>query len=462
MAIQREKIILRNLQYNETFARKVLPHMREEYFLDDGDRLFFSTLYGHFAQYNSLPNYETMIVSLDKSKANAKAFDAAATMAEEFHANQNEPIDEEWLTHEAEEFCQDIAYYNAIIELVKLQKEGNRLSKTAAPKIMESALAVSFNTDVGHDYLKNSDERYTYYTTKANKIPCHLGSFNAIMNGGADRKKLHGVMARTGLGKTIMLCDLAANYMKAGYNVLYITLEMADMDIGRRIDANLMDININDIEKLPKIMWDEKASAIRNRCAGKLIIKEYPTKGASVANFKLLLEELKQKQNFKPDVIMVDYLNICASALHKNVDDSNGYLTSVTEEIRGMLFACNAVGWTGLQFNRTGMKSSDADMEDTAAAIGITFTIDFVISLTVNEELIKNGQVMVKQLKNRVGDQYSNQKFVIGIDRPKMRFYELSNSNVSWNKTSGTPPSVAPNAAATKTKATGNTKGVKI
>lgn len=470
MTIEIEKVILRNLQYNEDFARKVLPFIKEEYFLQDDDRLFFARLLKHFTDYNALPTKEAMILDIQNLKLNIDTLRSAIRMSEDFSKDLAQPVNKDWLLEQTEEFCKDKALYLALQEAIQIKDGNNKsLNKTAIPDIMAKALAVSFDSDIGHNYLKDTDKRYEFYTTKHNKVKFHLDSFNKITNGGAERKTLNAVVAGTNAGKSVFLCDLAANYLLDGYNVLYITLEMADMKIAQRIDANLMNMDINDIDTMPKILWDEKVEAVKSRCKGKLVFKEYPTSGANAAHFRFLIRELKQKQNFIPDIIMIDYINITASVRYKNAAESYGYMKGVTEELRGLMVECNAIGWTGVQFNRQGINNSDADMTNTGESMGIVHTLDFLVALIVSEDLIQNGQVMIKQLKSRYGDVNKIPKFMVGLDRPKMRFYELTNSGTSY--TPPKPVKSAPNRTSPSAKSTPsavpppapkNTKGVKL
>ena len=465
MTVEVEKIILRNLNYNEDFARKVMPFIKEEYFLQDDERLYFSRLEKHFVEYNALPTKEAIILDIQDLKLHADTVNSAVKMAEVFAEEQGTPVTTNWLMDEAEKFCKEKAVYLALMEAVQIQGGTSKLGVSAIPDILMKACSVCFDSDVGHDYLNGFDKRHEFYTTKANKIKFHLDSFNKITHGGAERKTLNCIAAGTNAGKSIFLCDLAANYMKEGYNVLYITLEMADMKIAQRIDANLMNVDINDIEKIPKLLWDEKAQAVRAKCKGKLYFKEYPTSGANASHFRFLIRELKQKQNFIPDVIMIDYINICASVRYKNAAESYGYMKGVTEELRGLMVETNAIGWTGVQFNRAGINNSDADMTNTGESMGIVHTLDFLVALIVSEDLIKNGQVMIKQLKSRYGDVNNISKFLIGIDRPTMRFFELNNSGMTYTPTP--PIKSAPNRPTTtsvipQSQPTKTTKGVRI
>jgi hypothetical protein len=468
MSVEREKIILRNLQYDEIYMRKVIPFMKADYFIQDDDKLYYNTLENYFTKYNALPSREAVVLALRAMKGVPVSFiTSALTMADDFDRDKATPVNIEWLVNESEEFCQDKALYLAMLESLKIMESSNkdRLARTAIPEILTKANAVSFDSDIGHDYIKGFDERFAFYTQKTSKLRCHLESLNKITNGGFERKTLNCVAAGTNAGKSIFLCDLAANYMKAGLNVLYITLEMSDLKIAQRIDANLMNIDINDIAKTPRLTWDEKAAMVRNQVKGKLVFKEYPTSGANAAHFRFLIRELKQKQNFIPDVIMVDYINICSSVRYKNAAESYGYMKGVTEELRGLMMEHNCVGWTAVQFNRAGINNSDADMTNTGESMGIVHTLDFLLALIVTEDMSKNGSVLFKQLKSRYGDVNTNTKFMVGLDRPKMRFFELTNpglTNTPPSNTKSAPFRPSNTIAATQPTPTKPLKGVKL
>ena len=465
MTVEREKIILRNLQYDETFMRKVMPFIKADYFMQEDDKTYFTRLENYFGKYNVLPSKEAMILDFQGLKSTASIVESIMKMAETFEQEKLTPVNFEWLVNEAEEFCQDKALYLAMMEAIKIMDaDKDRLGRTMLPEIMTKATSVSFDTDIGHDYLKGFEKRLGFYTLKVSKIPFHLQSLNEVTHGGAERKTLNCVAAGTNAGKSIFMCDLAANYMREGLNVLYITMEMADIKIAQRIDANLMNIDINDIEKTPKLQWDEKAASVRAKCKGKLIVKEYPTSGANAAHFRFLVRELKQKQNFIPDIIVIDYINICSSVRYKNAAESYGYMKGVTEELRGLMMECNAIGWTGVQFNRAGINNSDADMTNTGESMGIVHTLDFLLALIVTEDMSQNGQVMFKQLKSRYGDVNYKTKFMMGIDRPKMRFFELTNPALAYTPPSAkSAPNRRPNTSSVNTSTpTKPLKGVKI
>ena len=423
-----ENVILCNLQYNADYTRKVIPFLKKEYFSNPIERLYFERIEDFFKKYNALPTKDAISIDLQSQKVPQSIFDEAIKLAKEYElTNKKQVQDMAWLLENTERFCKDRSLYNALIEAVSISNgENKKLSTTAIPDILSKALSVSFDTNIGHDYISNADDRYDYYTRKVAKIPFHLDSFNKITGGGAERKTVNVIAAGTGVGKSMFMCDLSANYIKQGFNVLYITLEMAEEKIAQRIDANLMNLNISDVPELSKIMWDDRINTIKTKCLGKLKVKEYPTGSANVGHFRFLLRELKQKQNFIPDVIMVDYLNICGSALVKNKNDLYTYVKSVSEELRGFAVENNIILWTATQLNRDGIDNSDADLKNISESMGGPHTFDLLFALISTEDLAKLGQVLVKQLKNRYGDLFFNNKFNIGIDRAKMKFYDLN------------------------------------
>lgn len=437
-----EQIILRNLQYDVDFARKTLPYLKEEYFLNPEEKIYFSKINSYYEKYNSGPNKEAMLVGLQDMKLGNETFKSVIALVESIDADKDATVNKDWLLEQTEEFCKNKSLYLALTESINIA-DGNdkNLSRTAIPDILSKALAVSFDTNIGHDYIKDTDKRFEYYNRKISKLKFHLESFNKITDGGAERKTINCVIAGTNVGKSIWLCDLAANYIVQGFNVLYITLEMAEEKIAQRIDANLLNVDIADIQKIPKLSWDDKIKKLKEKCTGRLIVKEYPTSSAHSGHFRFLCRELQQKQNFIPDVIIIDYINICASQRYKNRAESYGYMKGVTEELRGLAVETNTVLWSALQFNREGINNSDADMTNTGESMGIVHTLDFLVALIVTEQLISMGQVLIKQLKTRYGDITKMNQFVIGLDRPKMKFYELTNSAPSFTpskNTSGT------------------------
>lgn len=429
-----DRLILRNLQYNEDFARKVFPHFKEEYFSNDAEKLYYSRLSNHFTKFNALPSHEEIKVELQDLPVSQDIYTDAIGMANSFLEAKDAQVNPQWLYNQAEEFCKDRALLIALQQAALIaggheNKQG--LSKTAIPELLAKALSISFDINIGHNYTKDTDERYIHYTKKLHKIKFHWDSFNEITNGGAERGTLNCVVGGTGIGKSIFLCDLAANYVLMGYKVLYISLEMSEMNLAQRIDANIMNVNINEFEKMGRETWDEKTKKMQDKCKGELVFKQYPNGEAHAGNFRALLLELKQKQNFIPDIVLVDYINICGSSRLKKSDNSYGYLKSVAEELRALMVEQNIVGWTGVQFNRGGNNNSDADITNTAESMGVVHTLDFLVALIVSDDLINMGQIMVKQLKTRYGDISKKTRFNMGLDRSKMRIYELANSGLA-------------------------------
>lgn len=335
----------------------------------------------------------------------------------------------DWLIDSTEKFCQDRAIYNAITESLEIMNGKGTLQKGAIPDLLTKALSISFDPNVGHDYLEQSDERYHYYHKIEDKLKFDLEFFNKITKNGVPRKTLNVLMAGVGVGKSLFLCHLAANYLNQGKNVLYVTLELAEEEVAKRIDANLFNISIDDLLILPKDLYDNRVKKLRHKTQGKLIIKEYPTTTASVIHFKALLNELNLKKGFIPDVIMIDYINICASARMKpGVANSYTYIKAIAEELRGLAVEYNIPLWTATQLTRGGYGSSDPDMTDTAESFGLPATADLFLAAITNEQMEQLNQLMIKQLKNRYNDPGLNKRFVIGIDRSKMKLYDVEQS----------------------------------
>jgi replicative DNA helicase len=423
-----EKIILSNLIRNEDFSRKVIPFLREEYFQSKKERTIYTLVNDYIVKYNSEPTKSALVISLNDrddmtqdEHSECEAFIAELYSAEPEH-------DEEWLVYNAEKFCKDKAIYNAILDSIHILdgKDSNK-TKNNIPSILSDALSVSFDNNVGHDYIEDVDKRYDYYHKVEERIPFDLEFFNKITNGGTPNKSLNIIMAGTGVGKSMFLCHHAASCMAQGKNVLYITCEMAEERIAERIDANLMDIPLDDLKDLPKDLYDKKFNRVVSKAEGKLIVKEYPTASASTIHFKHLLEELKMKKKFTPDIIFVDYLNICASSRMKMGTSINSYtyVKSIAEELRGLAVEYNVPIWSATQTNRSGYSNSDVGLENTSESFGLPATADFMFALITTDDLNELGQVLVKQLKNRYNDTLTNRKFVIGCDRPKMKFYDV-------------------------------------
>jgi len=428
-----ELVILQNLIYNDEFSRKVTPFLKKEYFHDQIERLVFSAIQDFMSTYNALPTKEAIVIDLDKKTSLTEPqFEELGKLMESL---SDEDVPElEWLTSQTEEFCKDKAVYNAIMESIHILEDKSE-SKTAnaIPEILSDALAVSFDTHIGHDYIEDAEERYDFYHRVEKKVPFDLEYFNTITGGGTPQKTLNIIMAGTGVGKSLFLCHHAANCLTQNQNVLYITCEMAEERIAERIDANLFDMTIDDVQDLPRQLYHKKLNDLKTHLKGKLIVKEYPTATANVNHFRALLDELWMKKQFKPDIIFIDYLNICASARLKNGSNVNSYtyIKAIAEELRGMAVERSVPVFSATQVNRTGFNNSDVGLEDTSESFGLPATADFMIALISTEELEEQNQIMVKQLKNRYNDVASNKKFIVGINRGKMKLYDVEKNEQS-------------------------------
>lgn len=437
------EIILRNLTSNEEYLRKVIPFLKEEYFETSEQKTYFKTVEKYFLNYNTPPSKEALQIDFSNLKIGQDSFEILQELSEKFDKDKSTPIDRKWLVDQTETFCQDRALYIALSDAVAISGgENKQLSKTAIPDIMSKALAISFDTNIGHDYIVDSDKRFEHYQKKENKIPMFLKQFNVVTNGGIPKKTLNCVVAETGGCKSILLANMASNYVINGETVLYISLEMEEIGgVAKRIDANLMDININDVDKIPKDKWDKKIIDLKKRVKNSLVIKEYPTSSATVSHFRFLLKELKQKKNFIPTVVIIDYLNICASAKIKTRTNMYEYVKSISEEIRALAVEENIIIFSALQFNSEGIGNSDPTMKEVGESRGLNHTLDFLFALIHTEDLTASNQVLVKVLKSRYGD--NDAKFVIGLDKNKMRFFD--NVNHTQNSQSNIiQPRVAP------------------
>jgi replicative DNA helicase len=427
-----ETVILKNLVLNEDYSRKVVPFLQEEYFQDKAERTVFNIVSKFLLKYNNIPTKDAVLISLgdDKTLGDSE-FKKCVAISDEMY-KEGEKSDTEWLVEHTEKFCKEKAIYNGIMASIGIiEGKDKEQTQNAIPEIMSKALSVSFDTRVGHDFFEDVDERYEYYHRVEERVPFDLEMFNLITGGGVRKKTLNVVMAASGVGKSAFLCHHAAACLTQNLNVLYITLEMSEEEIAKRIDANLLDTDIHVLEKMPLAMYENKISNLKKTCHGKLIIKEYPTAAANVTHFRNLMEELKIKKKFKPDIIIVDYLNICSCARFKmgNGMNSYTYVKGIAEELRGLAKQFNVPLWSATQVNREGAKSSDMEMTDTSESFGLPQTTDFFIALIETEELAQNGQLMVKQLKNRGNDTTKNRKFLIGVNKSKMKFYDVENSN---------------------------------
>jgi len=420
--------ILRNLINNDEFTRKVIPFIRKEYFESD-HRLIFDQVISFVDKYNKLPTPEALEIELSSLDVNDALLVDASTVLNGIRATKDNAVDTDWLVDETERWCQDRAIHLAIMESINIiEGKHNSLKKDALPKLLSDALGVTFDSSVGHDYINDAEKRFDFYHTIEDRIPFDLEYFNSITKGGLPRKTLNIALAGTGVGKSLFMCHVAANALTQGKNVLYITLEMAEERIAERIDANLMNLPIDQLETLPKEMFDNKISKIAQKNIGKLIIKEYPTGAAHTGHFRALLNELKLKKNFMPDMIFIDYLNICSSSRMKGLGGSiNTYslIKSIAEEIRGLAVEFNVPIISATQTTRSGFGNSDVGLEDTSESFGLPATADFMFALVSTEELEKLGQIMVKQLKNRYNDPTVNKRFVIGVDRSRMKLYDV-------------------------------------
>jgi len=426
-----ENIILKNLVKNDDFTRKTIPFIEEEYFSNSHERIFFSHVKNYFNQYNSLPTKEALaiLVSNDKN-INERDFESIKETLEEI-SNDTDETNTQFLIDKTEQFCKDRAIYNAIIKSVNIiEGKDDKLDKGALPKLLSDALGVSFDRNVGHDYLENSDERFEFYHRKENKIPFALDYFNRITSGGISEKTLTVILAGTGVGKSLFMCDMASSVFMMGKNVLYITLEMAEERIAERIDSNLLNVPIVEMRKLSEDNFNKKLTAVRSKTTGKFVVKEYPTASANANHFRVLLNELAMKKNFVPDIIFIDYLNICSSSRLKVGSNVNSYtyVKSIAEEIRGLAVEYSVPIVTATQTTRSGYSNSDVGLEDTSESFGLPATADLMFALISTEELEKLNQIMVKQLKNRYNDPAMYRKFVVGIDRSRMKLYDVDQS----------------------------------
>jgi len=427
--IDLEQTILRNILTNESYMRKVIPFVKKEYF-EGVYQILFSEVTKFVGKYNKLPSLDAFKIEIDQSERfNEQTYTHAIDILPNIFEKKEE--NKQWLLDTTEKWCQDRAVYLAIMESISIiDGKHQTLSKNSLPDILQDALSVTFDTNVGHDYLVNVDERYAFYHAQEERIPFDLEYFNSITKGGLPNKTLNIALAGTGVGKSLFMCHVAASYLLQGLNVLYITLEMAEERIAERIDANLLDVTMEDLHDMPQSLYDGKIKKLREKTQGQLIIKEYPTASAHSGHFKSLINELALKKSFKPDVIFIDYLNICSSARFKGGNISSYfYIKAIAEELRGLAVEANVPIFSATQTTRTGFVSTDLGLEDTSESFGLPATADFMFALMSNEELEKLGQMKVKQLKNRYNDPSVNRAFIIGVDRSKMRLYDVQQSS---------------------------------
>ena len=424
-----EQTILKNLIYNEEYLRKVLPFLKEEYFSDRTERTIYNEITSFVESYNNTPTIEALELAIqERRNLTNEELEKSKTYLEEVTKSPREGSEIQWIVDKTEKFCQEKAIYNAVLGSISiLDGKDKTHDKGQIPKILSDALAVSFDNSVGHDYLENTDERYEFYHKKEDRIPFDLDYFNKITKGGLPKKTLNVALAGTGVGKSLFMCHVAAGCLVQGYNVLYITLEMAEEKIAERIDANLLNVTVDDLMELPKDLYDRKVQKVKEMTVGKLIIKEYPTASASATHFRTLLNELNLKRNFSPTIIFIDYLNICCSSRIKAGANVNSYtyVKAIAEELRGLAVEYNVPIVSATQTTRSGFTSSDPGLEDTSESFGLPATADLMFALISSEELESLGQIMVKQLKNRYSDPTLHKRFVLGVDRAKMRLYDV-------------------------------------
>lgn len=420
-----EQTVLANLVSNESYARKVIPYIKPEYFGEISDKVLFDAIFNFVSTYNKIPTKEVIYIEVEKRKDINQ--DIFATIQNKIETLSTSDVDYNWLLDTTEKWCKERAVYLALLESVKIAdgKSGDK-TKDAIPSILQEALAVSFDEHIGHDYMSDFENRYEYYHRKEEKIPFNLSFFDKITKGGIPNKTLNIALAGTGVGKSLFMCHFASSVLLQGKNVLYITLEMAEEKIAERIDANLLNINIKDLSEVPKTIYASKLAHLSKRTTGKLLIKEYPTSSAHAGHFRALLNDLALKKHFSPDIIFIDYLNICSSSRYKgSLVNSYTYVKAIAEELRGLAVEFNVPIVSATQTTRSGYGSSDIDLTDTSESFGLPATADFMFALISTEELENLNQIMVKQLKNRYNDPTLHKRFVVGIDRAKMRLYDV-------------------------------------
>ena len=420
-----DTVILVNLVKNEKYVRKVLPFIRAEYFSDADHKYAFEQIKNYIEQYNNPPTIEAMSVAFDRATEEQRG------LLKTIFEYEQEPQELQWLVDETEKFCKDKAVFNAVLEGIQII-DGKSRDKTpdALPEMLTEALQVGFDTNVGHDFIEDADKRYDFYNRLEEKVPFDLDLFNKITEGGLSNKTLNIALAGTGVGKSLFMCHMASANIAAGKSVLYITLEMAEERIAERIDANLMNIPIMDLKDLSKPMYQDRIQTLKDKYEGRLIVKEYPTASAHSGHFKALLNELKLKRNFHPDIIFIDYLNICTSSRFRPGSSANSYtiIKSIAEELRGLAVEQDVPIFSATQTTRGGYNSSDVDLTDTSESFGLPATADLMFAIISTEELEQLGQFMIKQLKNRYADPTRNKRFMIGVDRARMKLFDLEDS----------------------------------
>ena len=423
--VRLETTILKNLIQSNSFTRKVLPFIKEEYFNELDEQTIFKEVVSYFDKYNKSPTVEALLINLDN---NTKLSDNIVKSSKEIlqKMGTSEETAEEWLIDETEKWCKDRAIYIAVMDSIEVLDEKSQRSTGEIPELLKDALSVSFDTNIGHDQIEDSDARFEFYHTEEEKIPFDIEYFNKITKGGLPNKTLNICLAGTGVGKSLFMCHMAGAALMMNKNVLYITLEMSEERIAERIDANVMNVPMKELPDLSKKMYDKKIDKLRDKTKGKLIIKEYPTAAAHVGHFRHLLQELELKKDFKPDMIFIDYLNICASHRVRPGQGANSYtlVKSIAEELRGLAVEYDVPIVSATQTTRSGYGNSDIELTDTSESFGLPATADFMFALITSDELEELDQLVVKQLKNRYNDPTVFKRFVIGIDRSRMKLYD--------------------------------------
>ena len=429
MALTIEQTILKKLIQNDEFIRKTLPFIKEEFFQERQEQFIFREIKEYFMKYSASPTSEALLITIDeKDNIDSQLMGDISNLLK-IVGDDTEKTPYDWLLDTSEEWCKDRAIYNGVMDSIEIIRDESR-SKGDIPEILKDALSTSFDSNIGHDFLEDYESRFDFYHTEEEKIPFDLEMMNKITKGGLPNKSLNICMAGTGVGKSLFMCHMASSCLLQGKNVLYVTMEMAEEKIAERIDANLLDISLNDLQDLPKEMYDRKIKRVRDKTKGKLIIKEYPTASAHVGHLRHLLQELSLKKDFVPDMMFIDYLNICASSRVRPGGQVNtySYVKSIAEEMRGLAVEFDVPIMSATQTNRTGFVSTDIGLEDTSESFGLPATADFMFAVMSTEELQELDQIMIKQLKNRYNDPTYNRRFVLGIDRAKMRLYDCEQS----------------------------------
>jgi len=420
-----ENTIIKNLIQNDTYTRKVIPFIKSEYFTESSERLVFEEISNYFDKYTKSPTVEALLINLDNVNSKGDAIVKSSKQLVENIETDDTPLD--WLIDETEKWCKDRAIYIAVMDSIEVLDEKSKRSTGEIPDLLKDALSVSFDTHIGHDQLEDADDRFEFYNTEEEKMPFDLEYFNKITKGGLPNKTLNICLAGTGVGKSLFMCHMASNCLLMGKNVLYITMEMSEERIAERIDANTMNVPMKELPDVSKKEYNKKIQRIKNKTKGKLIVKEYPTAAAHVGHFRHLLQELNIKKDFRPDIIFIDYLNICASHRIRPGSGANSYtlVKSIAEELRGLAVEHDVPMVSATQTTRSGYGSTDIGLEDTSESFGLPATADLMFALITSDELEDLDQLVVKQLKNRYNDPTIFKRFVIGVDRSRMKLYDV-------------------------------------